>query len=145
MVIWQPEIDNAEHPYPIFTRSGWEIPQPTIDEVDQAQQDLGDVRADTRKLLGLLRQVNWQGNIVRSVSQHLYSCVGMVFANRRAWIEPDSLHRILREDGYTKLTNVENLSVGDVVLYHLQGKPVHVGVVTEVSKENGHIIRLVRY
>lgn len=140
MVLFIPEYESTNHPRPIFARSGWEIPQPPPDEVEEAQKDLGDVREATRKLRGLIRPVKRQSLSIRSVSQHLYSCVGMVFANRRAWIDPDSLYIILREDGYTELTDTARLRIGDVALYVMCGKPVHVGVVTQVYYENESLL-----
>lgn len=140
MVLFNPKRETDDHPRPIFARSGWKILQPPPDEVEEAQKDLGDVRNDTHKLKELIRPVKLQSLIIRSVSQHLYSCVGMVFSNRRAWIDPDSLLRILAEDGYTKLTDKDRLSIGDLALYFLRGKPVHIGVVTQVYKVNGSTI-----
>lgn len=140
MVLFDPEYESTDHPRPIFARSGWKIPQPPPSEVEEAQKDLGDVRDDTRRLRELIRPVKRQSLSIRSVSQHLYSCVGMIFSNRRAWIDPDSLYRILTEDGYTKLIDGDRLSIGDLALYVLREKPVHIGVVTQVSKANGGII-----
>ena len=140
MVLFNPKPVTDEHPRPIFTRSGWTIPQPPPDEVEEAQKDLGNVRNDTRKLKDMIRPTKLDSLIIRSVSQHLYSCVGMIFSNRRTWIDPDLLFRILTEDGYTKLTDKDRLSIGDLALYVLREKPVHIGVVTQVSKANGSII-----
>ena len=134
MVLFNPEHEPSDHPRPIFARSGWMIPQPPPDEVEEAQNDLGDVRKDTRNLRDMIRPVKLDSLIIRSVSQHLYSCVGMIFSNRRAWIDPDSLFRILTEDGYTKLTDKDRLSIGDLALYVLREKPVHIGVVTQIYK-----------
>lgn len=140
MVLFNPEPKTNDHPRPIFTRSGWKIPQPPPDEVEEAQKQLGDVRDNTRKLKNLIRPVKRHSLCVRSVSQHLYSCVGMIFSNRRAWIDPDSLFQILTEDGYTKLTDEDKLSIGDLALNVWLEKPVHVGVVTQVNRVNGRTI-----
>lgn len=140
MVLFNPERETNDHSRPIFARSGWLIPQPASHEVEEAQQDLGDVRSETRKLRDLIRPVKRQSLVIRSVSQHLYSCVGMIFSNRRAWIDPDSLFRILTEDGYTELRDEGRLSIGDLALYVLRERPVHIGVVTQVYKVNGRTI-----
>jgi hypothetical protein len=60
----------------------------------------------------------------------VYNCVGLVVANRRAWVDPDDLIRVLREDGYRQLANVMEAELGDVVVYHDAGGEVcHVGIV----------------
>lgn len=140
MVLFNPKPVTEEHPRPIFTRSGWPIPQPSPEEVEEAQKDLGDVRKDTRRLRNMIRPVKLDSLITRSVSQHLYSCVGMVFSNRRAWIDPESLFQILTEDGYTRLTVEDSLSIGDLALYVFGEKPVHIGIVTQVYKVNDNTI-----
>src|SRR5437867_2806150 len=32
-----------------------------------------------------------------------YNCIGMVFANRRTWIEPEHVSMILADDGYAEV------------------------------------------
>lgn len=140
MVLINFDEDSEVHPRPIYARSGWVIPQPHPSELEEVQQDLGDVRSETRRLIKLMRPIKQQGLVIRSVPQHIYSCVGVVFANRRAWIDPDKLVKILREDGYTKITDKQKLWVGDVVLYYMLGKPVHVGVVTKIIRSDGATI-----
>jgi hypothetical protein len=67
--------------------------------------------------------------ILRSISA-TYNCVGMVVANRRTWVDPADLVRVLRDDGYRKLKGQEESDVGDVVIYHDDGGvPCHVGLV----------------
>lgn len=75
---------------------------------------------------------------VRSVSTYLYNCVGMIFANRRAWIEIDVLDDILKEDGYTKVT-LQQLEAGDIVSYAYDRAPAHVGLVTHVDRFEGEV------
>lgn len=133
MVLLDFSNDTDSHPYPIFARSQWEIPQPPPSHVEEDQQNLGDVRDDTCNLIKLLHHSKRQSLVIRSVSQHLYSCVGMVFANRRTWLNPDKLLRILKEDGYTRVTDHSRLSIGDVALYAYKNKPIHVGLVTKVD------------
>jgi hypothetical protein len=45
-----------------------------------------------------------------------YNCVGMVFANRRTFIEPEQIPMILQDDEYTEVVE-SDLMPGDVVLY----------------------------
>jgi len=46
-----------------------------------------------------------------------YNCVGMVFANRRTFIEPEQIPMILQDDDYAEVIRTEELMPGDVVLY----------------------------
>lgn len=63
-----------------------------------------------------------------------YNCVGMVFANRRAYVEPEHIQTILEEDNYHQLTNPDELQRGDVVIYHNDENEVsHVGIVIFLS------------
>jgi hypothetical protein len=61
--------------------------------------------------------------------------MGMVFAARRTWIDPDQLPLILNEDGYRKLPGLDEAEVGDVVVYRHpgEGHVTHVGMVIEVK------------
>jgi hypothetical protein len=45
-----------------------------------------------------------------------YNCVGMVFANRRTFIEPEQIPMILQDDEYIEV-RPDALMPGDVVLY----------------------------
>lgn len=74
---------------------------------------------------------------VRSVSEHPYNCVGMVLANRRAWIDMDSneIEDILTKDGYEKVLP-KDTTVGDVVLYERDNEFTHIGMVVCVDREN---------
>ena len=68
----------------------------------------------------------------RSLSS-MYNCMGMVFATRRTWVEPENLRMILEDDGYRKVLNESELQAGDVVVYRDDyGEVSHVGIVTEV-------------
>jgi hypothetical protein len=72
---------------------------------------------------------------------HLYNCVGMVFASRRAWIESTDLERVLKADGYRQLGGPGEVVRGDLVLYRgLSDKEYsHVAVVLAryvVEEEN---------
>ena len=62
-----------------------------------------------------------------------YNCMGMVFANRRAWIDPEHLRLILEGDGYRQVADMNELETGDVVVYrNAAGEVSHVGLVTQV-------------
>ena len=64
-----------------------------------------------------------------------YNCVGMVFAFRRAWVEPEYIPKLLKEDEYQEVHR--NLTVpGDLVVYYKNAdKKIirHVGII--VAKE----------
>jgi hypothetical protein len=106
-----PGDDRPKAPFykfPIYARSGWEIPQP--DEYIP-EKSIEELRIKANELMRQRREL-----VLRSVSPHLYNCVGMVFASRRAVIEIDHIYQILREDGYRAIRYNEILA-GDVVLY----------------------------
>ena len=111
-------------------------------EVETAQQDLGDVGHNTRRLISLLRPAKRGSLVVRSVSPHLYSCAGMIFANRRTWLDIDDILHILREDGYSRLRDDQSLSIGDIALYAMAGRPSHVGLVTQLHRSKGGILNV---
>lgn len=71
---------------------------------------------------------------VRSVTA-TYNCVGMVFASRRTWVDPDQVRKILSDDGYQRVGGIEQAEVGDVVLYIYEGEIAHVGIIIE-RREN---------
>ena len=71
----------------------------------------------------------------RSLSS-LYNCVGMVFASRRTWVEPEHLPMILADDEYRQVNNRGELQPGDVVVYRDdQDEISHVGIVAEVRPD----------
>jgi hypothetical protein len=55
------------------------------------------------------------GRAVRSLSA-VYNCIGMVFANRRAWVEPEQVPMILADDSYYEIKPSEVVP-GDIVVY----------------------------
>ena len=68
---------------------------------------------------------------VRSLTS-VYNCMGMVFASRRTWIEPEYLQMILQDDEYRQVRRSE-LQRGDVVVYRDEhGEISHVGIVAEI-------------
>ena len=69
---------------------------------------------------------------VRSLSS-VYNCMGLVFASRRTWIDPEHLGAILKDDKYTQLDNENEIESGDVVVYRNDdGEVSHVGIVAKV-------------
>lgn len=58
--------------------------------------------------------------------------MGLVFASRRTWIDPEYLYQILADDEYRQLAGVVEAQPGDVVVYRdTDGLPSHVGIVWE--------------
>jgi len=69
---------------------------------------------------------------VRSLSS-VYNCMGMVFASRRTWIDPEHLYMILEDDDYRRVLHEGELVRGDLVIYRdEEGHVTHVGLVAEV-------------
>jgi len=109
----------------ICTRSGWPIPELP----DHPTEGIwGDREQWTNKWLRELVGVS-----VRSWSTYPYNCMGMVFAARRSAIDPKHVYRILRDDEYRRI-GVDELSIGDVVVYELLGTPSHVGIIAEIRR-----------
>ena len=123
---------------PVFARSGWEIPQPNPLVLEEFRQTEDLVRLKTLELVDELLQKGKTGLHIRSVSAHLYDCVGMIFANRRAWIDIEHIGKILQSDDYQPVS-IDDLFVGDVVVYTLDKKRVHVGLVSSVSPSMGSV------
>ena len=62
-----------------------------------------------------------------------YNCVGMVFAARRTWIEPEHVEMILREDEFRRVDESE-LKIGDVVIYRTDDREIsHVGLIADIT------------
>lgn len=71
----------------------------------------------------------------RSISS-TYNCVGLVFASRRTWVDPEYLPMILREDGYSEVLTREQVRAGDVIIYHDdEGEIVHTAIVLSIEPE----------
>lgn len=63
----------------------------------------------------------------------VYNCMGMVFASRRTWVEPEELQMVLEDDEYLRLAGPDQAVPGDVVVYRdAQGEVAHVGLVAQV-------------
>jgi hypothetical protein len=101
------------------TRAKWQIPNEL-----RPEQHPAALKAAIELARGIVPEA-----ILRSITA-TYNCVGMVVANRRTWVDPADLVRVLRDDGYRKLNGPEEGDVGDVVIYHDDnGIPCHVGLV----------------
>ena len=67
----------------------------------------------------------------RSVTA-IYNCVGMVFATRRTWVEPNLVPTLLSDDGYRPLNRLEDGQVGDVAIYRTADNDIeHIGLIAE--------------
>jgi hypothetical protein len=67
---------------------------------------------------------------LRSVSA-TYNCVGMIFATRRTWVDPDHVYRFLEDDEYRQIDRSE-IHIGDIVVYKMRpdsSEVTHVGVI----------------
>ena len=63
-----------------------------------------------------------------------YNCAGMVFGARRTVIEAEDVAMILHEDGYHPLQNLEELMIGDVVVYKIDQHTIaHVGIIASIE------------
>ena len=123
---------------PVFARTGWEIPQPNPLVLKDHRLSESLIRIRTTELIDDLGKKGKSSLRIRSVSEHLYDCVGMIFASRRAWIDIKHVKRILTEDGYNSIKRDE-LSVGDVVVYTIENRRMHVGLVTSIQPNIGNI------
>ena len=69
---------------------------------------------------------------MRSLSS-VYNCMGMVFASRRTWVDPEEIQTILEHDEYRQIDRSE-LERGDVVVYrNNEGRVAHVGIVYGIN------------
>lgn len=67
-----------------------------------------------------------------------YNCLGLVFAARRTWIEPEQFALIREDDGYRALEDDEIKMPGDVVVYSRGAEVAHVAQLIQVlPRENG--------
>jgi hypothetical protein len=70
---------------------------------------------------------SWQLRSRRST----YNCVGLVFANRRTFIEPEEIPMILQDDEYVEVTRDADVMPGDIVIYKNSATDdiIHIGLV----------------
>ena len=71
--------------------------------------------------------------VLRSIS-HTYNCIGLAFASRRTFIDPDQLDKIFQEDRYRILGETERPQTGDMVVYKNNlREALHIGIITCVT------------
>lgn len=63
-----------------------------------------------------------------------YNCIGMVFAFRRAWIEPCQVPKLLRDDEYQRVSRQQTMP-GDLVVYYHQDKISHMGIILGIERD----------
>lgn len=113
--------DNNK-PKPIYTRAGWEIPQGVPQRFSQQQLEIRATEVLKMR----------QNLILGTVSNYPYNCVGLVFASRRAFIDPEHIPKILSDDGYIKVQR-SSVNVGDIVVYtNDENEPIHIGVIVSI-------------
>lgn len=115
MVHWFPPLEDK---FPLYTREGWKIPKEAPLKLDPEK-----VKIQANELKRWIPGIE-----IRSFSTFPYNCMGLVFASRRAWIEIDHVYKILKDDGYRQIGQRE-VTVGDIVLYKLNGEPSHIGLI----------------
>jgi len=63
-----------------------------------------------------------------------YNCHGLTFASRRTWIwKPSEIEKILKDDEYETVVELENVLPGDIVIYSQDGDVEHSGIVLSVD------------
>ena len=72
----------------------------------------------------------------------MYNCMGMVFASRRTWIDPEHLEMILEDDEYQRIVSEAELQLGDLVIYRGDNNQVtHVGIISMIDNNLETAIR----
>ena len=60
-----------------------------------------------------------------------YNCIGLVFASRRTWVDPEYVPLLLAEDGYYRV-DIASAKLGDVVVYRNFAREItHAGIIVE--------------
>lgn len=120
-IIMLGEGGRSEPGLTIHTRKKWPIPNNLVKERPLVSQ---------AEAVRIMREICPQAEF-RSITA-TYNCAGMVFASRRAHVDPDHIRRILNDDGYKQI-NEKSATCGDVVLYSRDGSGIdHVGVIAHV-------------
>jgi hypothetical protein len=58
----------------------------------------------------------------------------LVFANRRTWVDTEVIELIRQEDGYDRVSRVDEVRPGDVLVYRDQkGEIMHIGIVLSME------------
>lgn len=110
---------------PLATRKGRQIPNDR-----RVEQHPDRLRAAKEIVLR-----NHLSARVRSLTG-VYNCMGMIFAARRTYIEPDELPMILEDDDYRRLGPQDEVIKGDMVVYKDTGGYVsHVGLVADAQRD----------
>ena len=132
--------DELDRRKPVYTLEGNEIQQLNFQDYEHFMnlQSAKEVQRRTDLDFRNLPQMYISQRKVRSVSPFMYNCVGMVFASRRAWIEPEELKLIFCDDKYREITK-DKLECGDIVIYTKGNERKHVGLVTSVQRIGGDI------
>ena len=101
------------------TRAKWQIPNELRSE---RHKEALDAAVE-------LHRAAHPNAVLRSITA-VYNCVGMVLSSRRAWVDTEHIRRILREDGFRRLTDSSEAECGDVVIYHDdEGEACHMGLI----------------
>lgn len=112
------------------TRAGKDIVNSQLFEISSIEIALlGDIERD------------YPFVIFRATPDPVYNCHGLTFASRRTGIDrSDMVHKILSEDGYKKIDNIDDVLPGDIVIYYGENGDIeHSGIV--VTKPVGIIKR----
>lgn len=77
----------------------------------------------------------------------VYNCAGHVLLNRRSSIYSEIEYRkIFEDDGYIKISTIDEADVGHVAVYTYKNKIVHLGIVFSIEKihpdQNGRIVKV---
>ena len=125
---------------PVYTKEGNPIPQLDFEDYEYWKkfQSVSEVQRRTDRDLRDIPQMHSALRRIRSVSPFMYNCLGMIFASRRAWIEPEALKLIFDDDKYRETTK-EQLECGDIVIYTKGNERKHVGLVTAVHRTDGKV------
>ncbi len=107
----------------LSTKSGQAIPNEQVAQLPRARMEAARDNV-----------LNYHPTAVERSLSSEYNCMGMVFAARRTWVDPDQLGNILRGDGYRRIREESELTVGDIVVYrNRSGSASHVGVITSIG------------
>jgi len=130
------EAVQQAHELLLETRARWRVPN--LLRLERPQVAL--------KAAAEIHATLFPDAILRSLSA-TYNCIGLVVANRRTWVDPDHLIRILRDDGYRQLAGEAEAEIGDIVVYRDErGEVCHAGIVVSknflVAGENRDALRI---
>ncbi len=96
--------------------------------IDNSQSCTPDEMTIRRYNLLRSKHASWRN---RKQPCGFYNCFGLVWASRRTSIyEESEISKILIDDGYRQITEVE-MQPGDIVLYRFQGNTLHAAMFIE--------------